>query len=341
AKAAKAGLALGADAKAKGKDAIALGSAEANGDYTIAIGSASAERRNAIAIGRFTKATHFGSIAIGNSYDEDRAINNNIANSLMVGFNSNQATLFVGPSLGANSSGYVGIGTTRPRAKLDVAGGIKASTANFENLGIGTSRPQAKLHVVGDIKADDIETNYLEATGPSTLKEVYATKIELTGDLQANAVRAYAVVTDGYSSIKNLDTHNGHISHLTGVQSLRALSDDVIDVQASLDINGNVELDGLEAEKLNVSEIKITEGQPSEGKVLTAVDSKGKAEWRDPPASPLNLLPRTSAPSDPKPGDVYIRKRGRDTFMCVYEGRSWTMVNFVYSRYGVYNSYCN
>ncbi len=50
------------------------------------------------------------------------------------------------PDGGLIVSGNVGIGTTHPAGKLDVAGGLTVSG----NVGIGTTAPSAKVHVVGD-----------------------------------------------------------------------------------------------------------------------------------------------------------------------------------------------
>ena len=60
---------------------------------------------------------------------------NNIQHSLMVGFNSDTPTFFVGPGSGLGTTGNVGIATTSPNAKLDVNG-----TGHFnDHVGIGTN----------------------------------------------------------------------------------------------------------------------------------------------------------------------------------------------------------
>jgi hypothetical protein len=56
-------------------------------------------------------------------------LQNGISNSLMIGFNSNVPTLFVGPSAGINTIGRVGIGTTDPRADFQVGDHASKVTA--------------------------------------------------------------------------------------------------------------------------------------------------------------------------------------------------------------------
>jgi hypothetical protein len=51
-------------------------------------------------------------IVLGSGVDNSTFLTNPFSNSLMVGFNSNIPTLFVGRSNGANTTGKVGIGTT-------------------------------------------------------------------------------------------------------------------------------------------------------------------------------------------------------------------------------------
>jgi hypothetical protein len=48
---------------------------------------------------------------------------NNISNSLMIGFNSSVPTFFIGPSESYSGIGKVGIGTTNPVARLQIADG--------------------------------------------------------------------------------------------------------------------------------------------------------------------------------------------------------------------------
>lgn len=99
-----------------GSNAICIGNQSiANGDYSMAFG-------------QNVKAGSTNSIVIGEGYSEDQKLNNSTPNSLAIGFNSTQATLFVsGATGGASETGNVGIGTSFPMEKLDVEGKIKAS----------------------------------------------------------------------------------------------------------------------------------------------------------------------------------------------------------------------
>jgi hypothetical protein len=89
----------------------------------IAIGSptSSARGQNSLALGTrvWTSTMAEQAIVIG-SGTLAASMRNDIANSLMIGFNSNIPTLFVGAANGINSVGRVGVGTTNPRADFQV-----------------------------------------------------------------------------------------------------------------------------------------------------------------------------------------------------------------------------
>jgi hypothetical protein len=102
------GLGLGTSARSSGLYAVSLGYiAYAHGLASVAIGSR---------VG--TLGTTENNIVIGGN--NTTFLTNDISNSLMVGFNSDIPTLFVGPANGAGTVGKVGIGTTNPLAMLDI-----------------------------------------------------------------------------------------------------------------------------------------------------------------------------------------------------------------------------
>jgi hypothetical protein len=117
-----------------GGTASGLGYTSAVGRYAIALGfHAKAGAWKSVSMGSFVSTSgplnaDAYNMVIGRGVSNSQLLINNIPNSLMVGFNSNQPTLFIGPSNGAGTTGAVGIGTTCIPAdtKLAVDGTIKA-----------------------------------------------------------------------------------------------------------------------------------------------------------------------------------------------------------------------
>ncbi|MDO9511681.1 MAG: T9SS type A sorting domain-containing protein [Bacteroidales bacterium] len=116
-------FAVGYNAEANGIRSVALGSNTYAADYSYAFGQdAKALASTSFAFGRFVEATASGAFAIGFSDANYKLINGKI-NSLMIGFNSTKPTFFVGDSPSSTSTGNVGIGTSEPAAKLQIAEG--------------------------------------------------------------------------------------------------------------------------------------------------------------------------------------------------------------------------
>jgi hypothetical protein len=120
-----ASFAFGTVSKAQGTASFALGQADtALGDMSIAIGHAvSTLTHESYAFGQNLRTRISQSIIIGTGYNSDLRLESNIQHSLIVGFHSTVPTFFVGPSSTYNGIGKVGIGTTDPKARFQVADG--------------------------------------------------------------------------------------------------------------------------------------------------------------------------------------------------------------------------
>jgi hypothetical protein len=196
-------FAYGDRAKAANTGAFAVGlRAEANGRYSTAIGRGSmANHDNAIALGYATEASATNTIVIGkharasvsNAYIIGSGVGlstsmlvNEVDHSLIIGFESNVPTFFVGPSDGIGTTGRIGIGNvTDPQAKLhiradeeeDASLKLEASSGGRsmvilseshemsyetdENLHFRTAQNKAFVFHQGDIFIEDIQSGII------------------------------------------------------------------------------------------------------------------------------------------------------------------------------------
>jgi hypothetical protein len=118
-----AATAMGNATTASGDSSTSMGlSTIASGDVSTVMGANStASGWYSLAVGQFvTAGPNNNTIAIGKGVnDGNRLVNNNV-NSLVIGFNSEVPTLYVGPAGGAGKIGQMGVGTTAPGAFLGV-----------------------------------------------------------------------------------------------------------------------------------------------------------------------------------------------------------------------------
>ena len=118
--------AIGYKTNAAGTRSFSLGENCYSSDQGYSFGQgAKANVSQSLAIGRFVETNASGSIVLGSSISGYSLINNK-TNSLMIGFNSTIPTLFVSESEAApflNGVGKVGIGTSSPIARLQIADG--------------------------------------------------------------------------------------------------------------------------------------------------------------------------------------------------------------------------
>ncbi|HOC93458.1 MAG TPA: hypothetical protein PKH33_13970 [bacterium] len=110
-------FAMGDSATAGGVTSVALGrETTASGDYSMALGQ------------WLTAGPAANTITLGKGVGNATRLNNNIAGSMMVGFESDVPTLFVGPASGIGTIGNVGIGTAFPAVMLDVRGAFNVGS---------------------------------------------------------------------------------------------------------------------------------------------------------------------------------------------------------------------
>ncbi|MFZ4707147.1 MAG: hypothetical protein ACOYMF_14170 [Bacteroidales bacterium] len=122
--------AFGYKSTALGRRSFAIGESCYSADQGYSFGQgAKANISQSLAIGRFVETNASGAIALGSSISGTSMVNNT-ANSLMIGFNSTQPTLFVGPAATYTGYGKVGIATKTPLQPLHVNGNILLSGRN-------------------------------------------------------------------------------------------------------------------------------------------------------------------------------------------------------------------
>ena len=117
-----------------------------------------------VAVGYKVRANAAGSIAIGSSETAGIMANNTPA-SLMIGFNSNIPTFFVGPANGNGTVGRVGIGTSSPQSDLQIGNSFSkismgsapgvGSTFSFSYIGFNISRASGNNWITSDDGANN------------------------------------------------------------------------------------------------------------------------------------------------------------------------------------------
>lgn len=244
-------LAFGFNANAKGAGSIALGAHSSTGQDAIL----------SISIGSLVTTDADNAIVIGFGLEESY-LNNNIEESLMVGFNSDIPSFFVGPSQEVGVPGYVGIGTTMPTQLLEVNGNMKVNAYSTLN----------HLTVENALINNSLSLNSKDITGINSLKGNGELKLQsITGggaDITIN--------TDGHVGIGTNDPN--HLLEINGdfyVTSTSSFLGNVgIGTSAipceKLEVNGNIKTNGLQ----------LLDGTAGEGKILQS-DANGFANWVD------------------------------------------------------------
>jgi len=251
-------LAFGYYAVADGAGSLALGTyagTGANGTLSIAIGSrVSSDMTNSMVLG----FGHASAILI-----------NDVEKSLMVGFNSNKPTFFVGPASGVDKTGKVGIGNiTSPTHKLHIKAddnedaSLKlepTGTNNLALISLGNNGHGLSVQAGGDLKFKTqsgkgffFENGKVITTGLQLSTGSGAWKM-LQSDNSGNATWAEPAWV----------TANGNIHRMNGNVGIGTTNP----VQ-KLDINGTLKATGF-----------IMATGAGLGKVLTS-DASGNAAWQ-------------------------------------------------------------
>ena len=120
------------DESGVGQSSVAIGfNPVAAGFASVALGSqVSALGDGSVGLGTFLSASGRRSMVVGSGVvDSFISLSNTIDDSLVVGFNSNRPTLYVGPGAGEGTVGTVGIGTTDTQGwRLFVDGDTQITT---------------------------------------------------------------------------------------------------------------------------------------------------------------------------------------------------------------------
>lgn len=162
-----------------------------------------------IAIGNKVSSLMSYSIVIGKG-KHNHPLENNIPSSLMIGFESDIPTFFVGPSYGVGTLGKIGIGTTDPGSRIQVNGnmavGYDQNTNAPDNglvvngnMGIGTNSPgYAKLHIdrnntIGSWGNMDVSKSILRLEGLNYDMYLDDNTIVTDGILQIGTITDYDI----------------------------------------------------------------------------------------------------------------------------------------------------
>jgi hypothetical protein len=131
------------NAESSGAYSTAFGyNTKAQGNFSMSLGFYSdASSTYSTVLGQYVNASAVNAMTIGKGVGSSGSsrLDNDIANSLMIGFGSNLPTLFIGPSSGLGTYGKVGIGTSNVDCgancddyRLFVTDGIKTEKVKVE-----------------------------------------------------------------------------------------------------------------------------------------------------------------------------------------------------------------
>ncbi|MCE2929325.1 MAG: hypothetical protein LW817_06830, partial [Candidatus Caenarcaniphilales bacterium] len=221
------------------------------------------------AIGKKIKSDGDQAMVIGYGNSPTDKLVNSTNSSLMIGFDSNRATLFVGPSNNGNTIGRVGIGNTNPDALLEIGNGIP----NFID---GTS----DLLVGDDIEVDGtIFTQFANGVTANFANGNFNSIVSTLGNI--TTVNSSNINVSGTVNGANFDGDftNGSVifSNVAGVLSENNSQFYWSSVTNRLGIGNN-----NPSQKLDVNgQVRIRGGNPNPNYVLSSLDTAGNGQWMD------------------------------------------------------------
>ncbi len=215
---------------------------------------------NSTAIGKRVRANGANSIVIGRTdVSSSSMLVNSIDNSLMIGFNSDAPTLTVLAATGGNgSTGYVGIGTSNPNAKLTVhtEAGSQGAYGILSTSNSPTVKSISVIHK-DPLNLIDQENFIVYTDGRVYCREVFV-KLGQLGDFVFD--EDYDLMT--YHELENYLKQNHHLPGVPSEPEVLSGGLNVGEMQAKvlqkteentlyiLDLNKRLEKSQIENEKL-------------------------------------------------------------------------------------------
>jgi hypothetical protein len=206
-------IAGGNNATASGSDAVGLGG------YSAATGTSS------IAFGYLIQSTASSSFTIGRgvSLSPSNFLTNNIANSLMVGFNSTIPTLYVGPSSGTGTTGTVAVATTTIPTN--------APTGGYKFVVSGNSNLDGSM-VIGDASTFTASTPFPSGYNLYVANGIFTEKIKVA--VKTSASWSDFVFDKSYklTPLIELESYINKNKHLPGIPSADEVVKEGLDLAA-------------------------------------------------------------------------------------------------------------
>lgn len=193
---------------------------------------------NSMAIGTsvWTSSGATNSIVMGSG--AQTSLRNDIANSMMIGFNSNIPTFFIGTSSGNNTIGNVGIGTVNPQSAFQINDGTKRV-----NIASGTINANGILGYMG-FNAEINSASYMHTTGDGTINTGGIISLESDGSMRFNVIPNVAGGNDVLQDAAHflggaqMRIYNSHIE--IGQGTINASSPYYNDLQTKLMVGGRI-----------------------------------------------------------------------------------------------------